>query len=62
MYRWHEHLARAAAPEPEATGENAERRRAFQRLFDLPPEILTAPAPLAAILARNKHADEEAED
>ena len=61
VQRWHENLARAAAPEPEATGETAERRRAFQRIFDLPPEILTAPDPLAAILERNKHADEEAD-
>ena len=45
VQRWQEHLARAAAPEPEVTGETAERRRAFQRLFDLPPEILTAPTP-----------------
>ena len=58
--RWHEHLARAAEPEP--TGENAERMRAFRHLFDLPEEILTAPDPLAAILAANKHADEEAEE
>ena len=62
VQRWHEHLARAAAPEPEATGELAEKRRAFQRFFDLSPEILTAPDPLAAILTKNKHADEEAED
>ena len=60
--RWHEHLARANEPEPELTGEAAERRRAVQRFFDLPEEILTAPDPLAAILARNKHADEEADD
>ena len=60
--RWHEHLARAAAPEPEASGETAEKRRAFQRLFDLPQEILTAPDPLAAILAANKHADAESDD
>ena len=59
---WHEHLTRAAAPEPEAPGETAARRRAFQRIFDLPPEILTAPDPLAAILARNKHADGEVDD
>ena len=58
--RWHEHLARAAAPEP--SGENAERVRAFRRLFGVPEEILTAPDPLAAILERNKHADEEADD
>ena len=62
VQRWHEHLARAAAPEPELTGEAAEKRRAFRRFFDLPEEILTAPDPLAAILARNKHADEEADD
>ena len=62
VQRWHEHLARTTAPEPEAPDETAERRRAFQRLFDLPEEILTAPAPLAAILERNNHADEEADD
>ena len=55
--RWHQHLARQNEPE-----EKDERRRAFQRLFDLPQEILTAPDPLAAILERNKHADEEADD
>ena len=58
--RWHEHLARAAEPEP--SGEAAERSRAFCRLFDLPEEILKAPDPLAAILETNKHAGEEAED
>ncbi len=62
VQRWHDHLARAAAPEPEASGELAAKRRAFQRLFDLPEEILTAPDPLAAILARNQHADEESDD
>lgn len=62
VQRWHEHLARAAAPEPDAPDANAEKRRAFQRLFDLPQEILTAPDPLAAILAANRHADEEADD
>ena len=62
VQRWHEHRARTAAPEPEPTDELAEKRRAFQRLFDLPQEILTAPDPLAAILARNKHSDEEVED
>ena len=62
VQRWHEHLARTAAPEPEATGELAEKRRAFQRFFDLPPEILTAPDPLAAILAKNQHADDETDD
>ncbi len=61
VQRWHEHLARAANPEPEATGASAERHRAFQRLFDLSEEILTAPDPLAAILAANKHPDEEAD-
>ena len=58
--RWHQHLTRP--PEPEPTGENAERARAFRRFFDLPEEILTAPDPLAAILAANKHADEHAND
>lgn len=58
--RWHEHLARAAEPEP--TGENAERARAFRRFFDLPEEILTAPDPLAALLAKHKpKADEPGE-
>jgi len=62
VQRWHEHLARAAAPEPEASDEPAERRRAFRRFFDLPEKILTAPDPLAAILAANHHADDEADD
>ena len=56
VQRWHEHLARTTAPEPEATAATAEPRRAFQRFFDLPEEILTAPDPLAAILAANKYA------
>lgn len=60
--RWHEHLARVAAPEPEVTAATAERRLAFRRIFDLPEEILTAPDPLAAILAANKHADDESDD
>ena len=59
---WHEHLARTAAPEPEAPAAIPEHRRALQRFFDLPEEILTAPDPLAAILAANKHADEQADD
>ena len=62
VQRWHEHLARAATPEPEATDANTERRLAFRRLFDLHEEILTAPDPLAAILTANKHTDEEADD
>ena len=62
VQRWHEHLARAAAPEPEATAVPAEPRRALQRFFDLPEEILTAPDPLAAILAANQHADDESDD
>ena len=62
VQRWHEHLARAAAPEPEATGATAEPRRALRRFFDLPEEILTAPDPLAAILAANQHADDESDD
>lgn len=53
--RWHEHLARADEPEPEPKDEDAaERLRAFSRLFELPDEILNAPDPLAAILARNE--------
>ena len=55
--RWHERLARQNEPE-----EKDERHRAFQHHFDLPQEILAASDPLAAILARNKHADEEADD
>ena len=62
VQRWHEHLARAAAPEPEATDATAEHRRALHRFSDLPEEILTAPDPLAAILAANKHADDESDD
>ena len=62
VQRWHEHLARMASPEPEPTGELAEKRRAFRRFFDLPEEVLTAPDPLTAILAKNKHTDEEADD
>lgn len=60
--RWHEHLARTAAPEPEPADANAEQVRAFRRFFDLPEDILTAPDPLAALLAANTHADEETED
>jgi hypothetical protein len=60
--RWHEHLARAAAPEPEDASPAAEKRRALRHLFDLPEEILTASDPLAAILAANKHADDEADE
>lgn len=62
VQRWHEHLTRPTAPDLEPTDANAERRRAFQRFFDLPEEILTAPDPLAAILAANKHADDESDD
>ena len=58
VQRWHEHLARAAAPEPEAT----EHRRVLLRFFDLPEKILTAPDPLAAILTANKHADDMSDD
>ena len=62
VQRWHEHLARPATPAPDPADPNAERRRAFQRLFDLPEEILTAPDPLGAILAANKHADDKSDD
>lgn len=58
--RWHEHLTRP--PEPEPTDPDAERQRAFRRFFSLPDEILTAPDPLAAILAANKQQCEEVED
>ncbi len=58
--RWHEHLTRP--PEPERIGVDAERHRAFRRLFSLPDEILTAPDPLAAILLANKQASDDVED
>ena len=58
--RWHEHLTRP--PEPEPTGAESERHRAFRRLFSLPDEILTAPDPLAAILAANKQVSDDVED
>lgn len=58
--RWHEHLTRP--PEPEPTGPEAERSRAFRRFLSLPEEILMAPDPLAAILAANKQAGEDEED
>ncbi len=60
--RWHAHLARRPAEPPtaaEADDPQAERRRGWQRLFDLPEEILHAPDPLAAILARHKPEDRE---
>ena len=60
LSRWHDHLARK--DEPEATGADAERRRAFRRFFGPAEEILAAADPLAAILAKNKHDDEEADD
>jgi hypothetical protein len=58
--RWHERINRP--PEPELTGPEAERHRAFRRFLSLPEEILTAPDPLAAILMANKQAGEDAED
>ncbi len=58
--RWHEHLTRP--PEPEPNRAEAERHRAFRRLFSLPEEILTAPDPLAAILAANKQVDDDVDD
>ncbi len=58
--RWHEHLTRL--PEPEPTGPDAERKRAFRRFFSLPDEILTAADPLAAILAANKQKGDGADD
>ena len=58
--RWHEHLTRP--PEPEPTGPDAERKRAFRRFFSLPDEILTAADPLAAILAANKQKGDGADD
>jgi hypothetical protein len=49
---WNECLTRP--PESESTGPEAERQRAFRRVFSLPDEILTVPDPLTAILAANK--------
>ncbi|MCU0777821.1 MAG: hypothetical protein MUF86_09175 [Akkermansiaceae bacterium] len=54
--RWHEHLERERNPEPVPEGETAEqakRRKAFASLWRLPEEILSAPDPLAAIIANN---------
>ena len=51
--KWHEHLARKDEPEP--ADEDAKKRRAFHRFFDLPGEILNAPDPLAALIAANKY-------
>lgn len=59
LHCWHDYLARKDEPEP--TGENAERQRAFRRFFDPPEEILNAPDPLAALLAANEHKREEVE-
>lgn len=60
--RWHQRLTRAAATEPADTSPEAERRHAFQRFFDLPEEILTAPDPLAAILASHKPKEQEPDE
>jgi hypothetical protein len=58
--RCHEHLTRRT--KPELTGPEAERHRDFRRFFSLPDEILSAPDPLAAILAANKQAGDGAEE
>lgn len=58
--RWQEHRTRP--PEPEPSGAEAERHRAFHRLFSLPAEILSAPDPLAAILAANKQVSDDQEN
>ena len=47
---------------PACGAEESERHRAFRRLFSLPDEILTAPDPLAAILAANKQVSDDVED
>jgi hypothetical protein len=60
LHRWHEYLARKDEPEP--TGENPERQRAFRRFFDPPEEILNAPDPIAAILAANTDKNDGTED
>ncbi|MBX7210361.1 MAG: hypothetical protein K1X78_18765 [Verrucomicrobiaceae bacterium] len=58
--RWHQHLTHP--PEADEPGENAARQRAFRRIFSLSDEILQSPDPLAAILAANKHDDEDAQN
>lgn len=54
--RWSEHLDREKNPEPVPEGETPEqtqRRKSFARLWGPPEEILSAPDPLAAIIANN---------
>jgi len=62
--RWHEHLRRASMPPPENESDGApERHPALRRLFALPDEILDAPDPLGAFLAKHDRAEaEESQD
>lgn len=66
VQRWHDHLARLQNPEPVPEGEAPEvtaRRAAFSQIWGLSEEILSAPDPLAAIIARNKpDASDDRED
>jgi hypothetical protein len=61
LRRWHEYGVRARAPEPDTSGEEGKKLWAFQSLFDPPPEILSAPDPLLAILEAHTPKD-SAED
>jgi len=55
LRRWHEYGVRVRTPEPDISGEEGEKLRAFQSLFDPPPEILSAADPLLAILEANTY-------
>lgn len=54
--RWSDHLKRENNPKPTPEGETdeqAQRRKAFASLWDLPDEILSSPDPLLAIIEKN---------
>jgi hypothetical protein len=62
--RWCDHLEREKNPEPAPEGETpeqAQRRKTFASLWGLPEEILSAPNPLAAIIAGNTPDQDESE-
>jgi hypothetical protein len=64
LHRWCEHLEREKNPEPAPEGETdeqAKRRKTFASLWGLPEEILSAPDPLAAIIARNTPDQDESD-
>ena len=65
LQRWHDHLARQQNPEPAREGETPEvaaRRESLSRLWGPSEEILSAPDPLATIIARNQPAATDRED